>query len=127
VDSGTVEEHFPEAIYEAVDKHLLSRVEVGEELSTAYVQNTIHRCIEVWNTCVDSFNDTIAQDNLHLLGPLEAGAAPSTPAVGAGAGAGAGAAPSTPAVVAKIQSQMRALLQPVTASLHPLAIKWLGH
>ena len=100
-------------MYEAADKHFFSRMQIGEELSHAYVENTILRCIEVWNNCVDTFNDTIATDNLEQLRPMEGQPEDADD-------------DNVAQSLSTIQAKMRALLMPVIASNHPEAIKKLG-
>ena len=106
------QQHFPEAIFEATDKHLYSRVEIGEELSTAYIENTIRACIDVWNECIVDFNEIITKDNMDKIRPLEDQAED--------------AADDESAQLSAIQKNMRTLLQPVDVSIHPEAIKKLG-
>ena len=68
---GTELACIPDAVQTAVDKHLLARVNIGEEITSAYVQNALTHGIDVWNKCIDSLNDAIQKSNMSQLSSVE--------------------------------------------------------
>lgn len=63
--------HIPDEIQQVVDKHLMSRVQIGEEITSAYVQNVILRAIQVWNDSMNDFNDALATSNMEEMRHME--------------------------------------------------------
>ena len=57
----------PIELQEVVEGMVLSRVELGEEVSMAYFKNAIIFCCEIWNDCVGNVRDMIQNLNLKYL------------------------------------------------------------
>ena len=47
--------HLPHALKTAVESMVMSRLELGEEVTMAYVQNTLEHGVKLWNTVVNFY------------------------------------------------------------------------
>jgi len=59
--------HLPHALKTAVESMVMSRLELGEEVTMAYVQNTLEHGVKLWNTVVNSMQDSVPEKCLQML------------------------------------------------------------
>ncbi|CAK9055230.1 Malate dehydrogenase 2 [Durusdinium trenchii] len=59
--------HLPMPLQEVVDELVLQRIELGEEVNMAYVKNTIHFAVEIWNEVVVSIKDSFQKKQMDLI------------------------------------------------------------
>ena len=57
----------PVELQEVVEGMVLSRVELGEEVSMTYIKNTIVFCCEIWNDCINNVREMLLNLNLQFL------------------------------------------------------------